>query len=182
AWEMTLGGVAFLYAEKFSQMSPSVRKTLAILGYVVIFASVFWIDETVLWPSAATVVPTLSTFAVIATAAGFEWEKWRPAQWIGDISYSLYLYHWPVFIVFKYFGLLDAWSIVLMFALSVLLAAASYYLVETNRRFANVRFVGLALPVVAGACALLFLKADHPVVKYASIYGEEAYEIGNYGE
>lgn len=182
AWEMTLGGIAFLYADQFKQIPHRWRSMLALVGYFGILVSMFTIDETVLWPSAATLAPTLATFLVVATSAGFSWETWRPAQWVGDISYSLYLYHWPVFIIFKYFGMLDGVSIALMFAISFGLAAASYYLIETNRRFANVKFVGLALPVVMAACALLFLKPDHALIRTASIYDDKAYEIGNYGQ
>jgi peptidoglycan/LPS O-acetylase OafA/YrhL len=55
---------------------------------------------------------------------------WQPLQWFGLISYSLYLWHWPVFVLFSpHFGWLVA------VAVSIGLAVLSKYLVEDPIRF-----------------------------------------------
>ncbi|HUQ56261.1 acyltransferase [Lentzea sp.] len=59
--------------------------------------------------------------------------SWQPLRWFGQISYSLYLWHWPVFVLFSP----DAgWGrTALACAVSVGIAALSKYLVEDPVRF-----------------------------------------------
>ncbi|MDA8369726.1 MAG: acyltransferase [Nocardiopsaceae bacterium] len=62
---------------------------------------------------------------------------WRPLQWLGLISYSLYLWHWPVIVLLSpQMTGLDGWSwTVLVGAVSIGLATLSKYLVEDPIRF-----------------------------------------------
>ncbi|GAA4665126.1 MULTISPECIES: acyltransferase family protein [Amycolatopsis] len=54
---------------------------------------------------------------------------WKPLRWLGSVSYSLYLWHWPVIV------LLSPERTLLVFAVSITLAALSKYLVEDPVRF-----------------------------------------------
>lgn len=57
----------------------------------------------------------------------------RPLRWFGEISYSLYLWHWPVFVLL---GAAQGWVRTSgAFTASIVLAAASKYLVEDPVRF-----------------------------------------------
>ncbi|WP_194922774.1 acyltransferase family protein [Catenulispora pinisilvae] len=62
---------------------------------------------------------------------------WSPLRWVGQISYSLYLWHWPVFVFLSPQRLhVAGWTwIAVVCAVSVGLAAASKYLVEDPIRF-----------------------------------------------
>ncbi|WP_328609731.1 acyltransferase [Amycolatopsis sp. NBC_00345] len=62
---------------------------------------------------------------------------WRPARWLGLVSYSLYLWHWPVIVLLspQRTGLTGwAWTAV-VFAVSIGVAAVSKYLIEDPIRF-----------------------------------------------
>lgn len=61
----------------------------------------------------------------------------RPLRWLGLISYSLYLWHWPVMVLLsKQRTGLDGWAwTALVCAVSVVLAVLSKYLVEDPIRF-----------------------------------------------
>jgi peptidoglycan/LPS O-acetylase OafA/YrhL len=62
---------------------------------------------------------------------------WQPLRWLGLISYSLYLWHWPVVVLLSgQQQKLGAWSwTVLVCTVSVAVAALSKYLVEDPIRF-----------------------------------------------
>lgn len=68
--------------------------------------------------------------------------RWAPVVWVGRISYSLYLWHLPVYVALDYSDWVQVhrfWSGCIKLALSVGLAAASFHFVERPllRRFAH---------------------------------------------
>lgn len=85
-----------------------------------------------------------------------------PAVWIGLISYSLYLVHWPIYVAYRYYyGPVDfsTFATLVMIALSFTLAVASYMLVEMpfRKRQVSIRWLlpaGVALGVIAIASVL----------------------------
>ncbi|MFQ6558126.1 acyltransferase family protein [Pseudomonas sp. Lb2C1-1] len=82
----------------------------------------------------------------------------RPMVWIGGISYSLYLWHWPVLAFIRYYTgqyeLTAAWLLIFV-ASSVLLAWLSYRLVETPARNASGMMRQLPKWAVTGAVVVL---------------------------
>jgi peptidoglycan/LPS O-acetylase OafA/YrhL len=57
----------------------------------------------------------------------------RPVQWLGDISYSLYLWHWPLISLAPYYlpdGELGRLDKIAIFMLSIAIGAVSYYCIE----------------------------------------------------
>ena len=74
-------------------------------GIAVLLYAVFQFDGQTPFPGYAALVPTLGAAAVIMASNHERW--WyptrvlaiRPAQFVGDISYSLYLWHWPLIII-----------------------------------------------------------------------------------
>lgn len=78
-----------------------------------------------------------------------------PMVWLGQLSYSLYLWHWPVLALLRYYtGLqgLDMPYSILFITLTLLLATLSYYWVETPLRAHQIRLKQtLAFSLLAGA-------------------------------
>jgi peptidoglycan/LPS O-acetylase OafA/YrhL len=92
AWELGAGALLALLA-------PAVRSrpALAVAGLVALAVSVLVIGPTTPVPGYAAAVPVLATVALIAAAPpafGF-----APLRYVGRISYSLYLWHWPVVVL-----------------------------------------------------------------------------------
>ncbi|OLZ47251.1 acyltransferase family protein [Amycolatopsis keratiniphila] len=94
--------------------------------------------------------------------------SWRPVRWLGGVSYSLYLWHWPVCVVLSpaMTGLRGWWWTALVFAVSTGLAALSKYLVEDPIRF-RVRWVtgrrgGWAFGALMAGLAVLWLGLPAP--------------------
>ena len=94
---------------------------------------------------------------------------WRPLRWLGLISYSLYLWHWPVIVVLPHAGWLT------VCAVSIALAALSKYLVEDPIRFragwARGRAGLVAFTAVMVALAILWLALPAPAPPVIDVGG-----------
>lgn len=140
-WQLAVGGmVAALPA---AVASPR-RAYLLVAGLVGILCAGLVLDATTAYPGYAALLPTLATALAIhaggayTTTVATRWLGARPVEYLGDISYSLYLWHWPV-IVFAKQGLgidsLGLWSGLAVLLISLVLAALSKRYIEDAFRF-----------------------------------------------
>ena len=136
AWELGVGALVAVYAGKLTAMSWRIRPVVAWLGLVMITAGFFLIDgETLGFPAPWALLPVIGAALVIAAGIGGSARFLVPitnpvAQYLGNISYSLYLWHFPVIVVGAVV-LGDApMQKVILLAVAVLLSAYTYHLVE----------------------------------------------------
>jgi peptidoglycan/LPS O-acetylase OafA/YrhL len=104
AWELGIGALIAVGAVQLGRIPESVRPFMAYIGLAGIFWSVFSITPEMAFPGPWAAVPVLSTALVIAAGCGGEQRLLSPLtnpvmRYVGDISYSLYLWHFPVIIV-----------------------------------------------------------------------------------
>lgn len=86
------------------------------------------------------------------------WMRSRPLVWIGRRSYSLYLWHWPVYTTFRWtVGLASPGERVLAVAMTVALAAFSYRWIETPFRRGRIARVQRSSIVVLGTLAFVYV-------------------------
>jgi peptidoglycan/LPS O-acetylase OafA/YrhL len=165
-WEFAVGGlVALAPAAWRSALPRTIRCGLTWAGLGGIVASIMLFDHTTVFPGHAAGLPALSTAAIILFCdtsrgtAGIILDR-RPLQFLGKVSYSLYLWHWPVIIVatHRLDRLTSTWIIALVVA-CVMLAALTERLVETPLRdLAVVSFSPwrpLQIGVIASVSAVL---------------------------
>lgn len=103
-WELGTGALVAIAGPWLARMPQSIRPALAYLGLGAVVASLFMIDATVPFPAPWGVVPVLGTALVVAAFQGVEVRGMYPltnpvARYIGDTSYTLYLWHWPVIVL-----------------------------------------------------------------------------------
>ncbi|MCV7416426.1 acyltransferase [Mycolicibacterium litorale] len=103
-WELGTGALVAIAGPWFARMPLSIRPGLAYLGLAGAFASLFLIDESVQFPAPWAALPVLSTAVVIASFHGADARAvpllTNPvARFVGDTSYTLYLWHWPIIIL-----------------------------------------------------------------------------------
>jgi peptidoglycan/LPS O-acetylase OafA/YrhL len=102
---------------------------------------------------------------------------WQPLRWLGLISYSLYLWHWPVFVLVseQWNGLGEWLRTLLVFAVSIGLATLSKYLVEDPIRFrakwARGRSGVLAFAALMAVLAVLWLALPAPAPPTIDVTG-----------
>ncbi len=159
AWEFAVGAVAVLVpATPRAGRPPSrwraVRVAREAMGAgtwavhlpgwfglgAILLAAVLFRNATP-FPGAAVLLPVAGTVLLlrVEAVAGTSWLGTllasRPMQLIGRLSYSWYLWHWPVFVLaIAAYGWPGTYGMVGLALLSLLLAAASYHLVENPIR------------------------------------------------
>ncbi|MCQ8819295.1 acyltransferase [Pseudoalteromonas agarivorans] len=103
AWEMMLGGVAYLFP--FESLTKKNKKILELLGLGLIIYSYIFISKDNPWPGYLSIIPVIGTFFIIqannksSITGNFLFQK------IGTWSYSIYLWHWPLVVAISYFSL-----------------------------------------------------------------------------
>ena len=136
AWELLLGAMLAIRAES-SIKSLLAREMLAALGLVTLIISVWRYDATTRYPGAYSLAPCAASALLILSGGGpstlvSRLLSRRPLAFTGLISYSLYLWHFPILIVFPYFQITQVGSVEMagMLACTYLIAAFSWRYVE----------------------------------------------------
>ncbi|MEE1610156.1 acyltransferase family protein [Microvirga sp. CF3016] len=163
AWELALGGMLAVCPVRNALAQPT-RAVLGLVGLgAIVVACLAYSDETS-FPGYAALLPTLGAAAVILSCrAPASWSvgrilNTRAFQYLGDISYSLYLWHWPLIVLY---GTVSSRAIgprsgIALLVGSVALAHLSKIFVEDP--FRSARFaVGRTLMAGAAAIALLVM-------------------------
>ncbi len=142
AWELALGALLAVLGPELRGRSPRGGLVLAYLGVGVLLLCTWFYSSTTVWPGAAVILPVVATGVVIAGGSlrGVDnfgrFVKFAPIQWIGNISYSLYLVHWPIIAIATQYAIspLPLHSEVELVALSFVASAALYYTIENPIR------------------------------------------------
>ncbi|MFD2082452.1 Peptidoglycan/LPS O-acetylase OafA/YrhL, contains acyltransferase and SGNH-hydrolase domains [Actinopolymorpha cephalotaxi] len=173
AWQFALGaGLALLVRHGRSLPFP-LPALVGWAGVAAIGWSVVTVAGTTNWPGTGALVPTLGAVAVIAAGMGTPGSgrfgpgralATRPMRYAGRLSYSLYLWHWPVLVLVQAVTGPLTWPVRLaVVAASAIPAAAGLRLLETPIRFSPVvtarpgrgLSVGLTATVLPVCMALL---------------------------
>ncbi|WGV98432.1 acyltransferase family protein [Vibrio sp. YMD68] len=148
-WELLLGAI-IAAVPPFKVSSRWQSWILGFLGLGMIILSAVYYNKYTPFPGYSAVIPCLgAAFIILAGSKQYEnntmanpigyFLATRPLLYIGTISYSLYLLHWPVTVFFRYQLLAPlntnhtVWIIIISFAL----AAFSYHFVEKPYRYSK---------------------------------------------
>jgi peptidoglycan/LPS O-acetylase OafA/YrhL len=144
-WELGIGAMLATAVGLLTRIPHPVKPLLSWAGLAVIGTSLFIItDDSVGFPAPWALMPVAGAAMVIAAGVGGEpryqgFLRNPVSGYVGDISYSLYLVHWPVIVVLG--ALMDnsiyfpAAVVALAFGLTI----ASYHFVESPLRHAEWR-------------------------------------------
>lgn len=158
AWEMLAGGLVFMMRGG-TAVTVSLVRCLSTLGFGLILVAVLLFDKASAWPGYRAALPVSAAMLILWLNHTSRWTSSRAAQWLGERSYSLYLWHWPVCVALVYAELNGNWLASLAgILLTLLLGHLSYLWVEnparrvlTSKRTLSA-IVGLTL---ASVCVLL---------------------------
>jgi peptidoglycan/LPS O-acetylase OafA/YrhL len=136
AWELLVGALLALNAVPLIR-TGAVREAVAGTGLLAILAACFVYDSNTTFPGLAALAPVLGTAAIIHAGSGFRNAvgrvlALRPVVYVGVISYSLYLWHWPLIVLTRYAMSLDPLTpyIPLLLIMSLAVASLSFHFLE----------------------------------------------------
>ncbi|WP_338180147.1 acyltransferase family protein [Jatrophihabitans sp.] len=156
-WELGIGGLLALLPGRVAYRLGRVG-VLAWIGLAMVLVSAFTISGTSSFPGTIALWPVLGAAAVLACGSSSaklgtaRVMSRRPLVVIGDLSYGIYLWHWPIIVLWQAYygsgiGYFDGPTII---AASVLLSYLTKRLVEDPIRSARfLRSTGRSLAVVA---------------------------------
>jgi peptidoglycan/LPS O-acetylase OafA/YrhL len=177
-WELGSGGllavVAPALALRFARGPRSLPVLISTIGWILIALSgvIYSIDTA--FPGSAALLPVGGAVLVIAGKTDFRWCLLRPVQWLGDVSYSVYLWHWPLFLLVpaalsRVIGttISDGFDLALIVVATLLLSGLTKRFVEdpfrrptwAPRRRSTFALAALGMAIVVAASAPLNLSA-----------------------
>ena len=172
AWELLIGALLALYLPRPFE-SRAFNEILGLLGLSLVLLAIFLYSPTTPFPGAAALIPCVGAALIVysgETQATLVAKvlSMRPMVFLGLISYSLYLLHWPLLVFARYIAgnELNTLGTMLILLASVALAALSWRCVELPFRRRGTLIDRRRLFVSAGAAMLISLTCG--IIAYQS--------------
>ena len=163
AWELGIGALLAVGASRLATLPRTLAAGAGWLGLVMIGVAGVVIDTSTPFPGMAALLPTLGT--ALAMLPGMQRAApgparllgWRPARFLGRISYSLYLWHWPLLVLPTAIAgqtLALPWRVGLMLAAIPIAYASQRWLEDPIRRGRLVGIMPRRNLVLAGGLSI----------------------------
>ena len=201
-WELGIGAILAL-APRIDLSNRVLRESIAAFGVLLILISVRFLNSTVPFPGEMALMPCIGAASIILAGGAGSTLTSRglsspPVVFVGKISYSVYLWHWPVILFAQTVLLLEQTTTnrSIEIAVSLLLGAASWRWVERpfrepKKRTASVDAVlvragfVMATFAIASVAVLLskglpgrFTPAELQLASYENYDGDRKYDAG----
>ena len=186
AWELLMGTALSL--GMFPRLTNAWTRNIASLAGIglIAYADSFYTEHTV-FPGLSALVPVLGSALIIGAGESGKslvgsMLAWRPVVFVGLISYSLYLWHWPVIVVqhLRVFGPMEHGTVLIG---SLLLGFLSWRFVERPFRSGPLKLSGRPLFLTAATVMLVFIAASAVVLAGNGMQGRftpKAEQIASY--
>lgn len=174
AWELIAG--ALLAISAITIPKYGCAEATSVMGLGAIIYSIVIFDASTPFPGSAALLPVLGSAAILVSNANHvtftgKILSFPTFVWIGLISYPLYLWHWPVFVLGKIAtlgtGIVVDYRVLILF--SVLLAWLTYRFVETPFRKKRVLSSRKSM-LIAGTCVISFFLSIGLLVQFSDIF------------
>ncbi len=177
-FELAIGAL-MVWVVDVELRSNWLKEALLVIGLALIAWSVFALDQNTPWPGLISLIPCIGAALVIyaGTAPIVGKLLSNPVSvFIGLISYSLYLVHWPLIVFYAFTRLApitqtEKWGLV---AISIILSYVLYALVETPFRHGYKKPNGWKPAKFGLTCAMLALAI---IIPASHIYANDGWKF-----
>ncbi len=145
AWELLLGSLAAFIAHRKINIFSAIANQLSLIGFLLVVVPIFGYSNNTPFPGLAACLPTLGTALLLVytrpNSLAYKLLTLHPLTFIGLISYSLYLWHQPLFAFTRYNSIsaLSSLTMLKLIALTIGLAYCTWIFIEKpfrdKRRF-----------------------------------------------
>jgi peptidoglycan/LPS O-acetylase OafA/YrhL len=176
-WEFSLGGLLSFVPVRWLTAHETLCKWFGVAGVVILMLSSALIKDSASFPGYIAAIPVLATVATLQAGAGAPGSllprllNLRALQYLGEISYSLYLWHWPVLVIARDLYPTNSPSVrAAGVTLTFLLAAMTHVVVENpvrfnsllvSRSFLSLGMAGLSSVICIGGFAIWWAALNH---------------------
>lgn len=134
AWELLVGSFAALILNKRKNAYPAVMAEFAaFFGLSLVIFSYLNFDSSTPFPGVYALIPVLGTFLFIVSASSTRYIKnvfsYKPIVFTGLLSFSLYLWHQPIFALTRHLGIFNEYLMFIALCV-VLVSYLTFRLVE----------------------------------------------------
>lgn len=140
AWELLMGSLVAIYGSR-SVKNPLLSEVISLSGLAMILYSIAFFNASTVFPGINALLPTLGAALIIWTNTHHDTRvkkllSFRFFVWFGLISYSLYLWHWPVLVFARYLSIEEQQlpDKLLLVGISIVLGYLSWKYIETPFR------------------------------------------------
>ena len=160
-FELMLGSLVAVSAGSWC-LPQRAREIMSAVGLILIVASCLWLTPKLPFPGPSALLPCFGAALLIAagvqgTSHVGQWISTPLLRWFGALSFSLYLWHWPVLVFTRHLvlGEPQGWQVGLALVVALALAWVSLNFVEGPVRRAKLS--NRTLLLAGGACMALSL-------------------------
>jgi peptidoglycan/LPS O-acetylase OafA/YrhL len=206
AWELGVGALILFIPKKIVEEKSVLRSLLVWLSAFALLYGVIRFSDSTPFPGTAALYPVVATALLIVFIRSWppilnDFSKLKFVQWLGEISYPFYLWHWPLLVIpsTRFGRPLSLWERFLLIALTALAADLTHRFIEkpfskkvlTDRQTARFAIVATLSGVLVAGAILVSVKDEitlpnggsislAQVMKKPKIYDDGCHV--NYGE
>jgi peptidoglycan/LPS O-acetylase OafA/YrhL len=105
AWDLAIGGLIALTADRWRRLPPRAAAITGWAGLALLLLACNQLNSTMPYPGTAALLPMAGTALVLGAGCALpslgcgRVLAWSPMRWVGRLSYSWYLWHWPFLVL-----------------------------------------------------------------------------------
>ena len=166
AWEFLIGSVCSFVLATPHKIKEHKKNWLSIFGMSLIVGSIFVIDEGVLFPGLAAIPVTVGTaLVIIFTTRGTLVQQFLASKsmvFLGKISYSTYLVHWPIVVFYNYSIIRESTAIekIGLCVASFAIGYVFFKFIENSFRTSTINYLQIKKTFIATFICSVFLAAS----------------------
>ena len=141
AWDLLLGVIVFLFEINFKKENSNkllnFKSFISFISFIFLLTYVFFIADISMHPSFYTLFPLTCVCIILLMNKRntflFKMLSFKPVRFIGIISYSIYIWHFPILIM-MYYDFIKSDTLAYFLTLTFLTSIVSYHFIEVTFR------------------------------------------------